>query len=162
MSVGVYVRLKNEEVWMKFKEYVLKKHQKLHGALGLELTKAIEHYLQTQETPAIHTHTNSQSTDCNGASSNGGNSRTLKSLKTIVSQILTETEKEIPQTRVEQIIASCAGGEDRTMRRYLRHLINDYRILVPVRRIPTSKPREIKFIYEVNLDEAKKLIRVHM
>jgi len=45
MKVGVHVWVE-EEIWQKFKEYVMKKYGKLHGALGDELGMALLHYLQ--------------------------------------------------------------------------------------------------------------------
>lgn len=56
MGVVVTVKIRDDGVWFEFKDYVLAKHKKLHGALGEELTEALRHYLK--EKPA-RTHINS-------------------------------------------------------------------------------------------------------
>jgi len=146
MGLVVTIKIKDDEIWLEFKDYVLAKHGKLHGALGEELTEALRYYLKEKPT---RTHINSAYSN---AYSNVG-SRTLKNLKEITDRVLKLTEKEIPQTMVERIITETAGGESRTLRRYII-LLNNYGILEPVRRIHGTD----KFIFEVNLDGAKKLV----
>jgi len=49
VSYQIHVRVRDPELWQRFKEYVVMKHGKLHGALGEELCNAIALYLQMQE-----------------------------------------------------------------------------------------------------------------
>ena len=51
MKRGIFVRI-NEEIWQKFREFVMSKHGKLYGALGEELEAALLFYLQN----CTHTH----------------------------------------------------------------------------------------------------------
>jgi len=46
MSKAVTVRIRDLEVWNRFKSFVVNKHGKLHTALGEELTEAIRQYLE--------------------------------------------------------------------------------------------------------------------
>ena len=48
----------DERVWRRFKQYVIRKHGKLHGVLGDELAEALLHYIQEE------TRTQSGSKDC--------------------------------------------------------------------------------------------------
>jgi hypothetical protein len=57
MKVGVFVRV-DEEVWRGFKQYVIRKHGKLHGTLGDELAEALLRHIQEE------THTQSDPKDC--------------------------------------------------------------------------------------------------
>jgi len=49
LSTVTSVRIKDPWVWLKFKDFVLRKHGKLHGALGGELIHAIKFYLENAD-----------------------------------------------------------------------------------------------------------------
>ena len=138
MSIGVFVRLKDEETWLKFKKFVLEKHGKLHSSLGDELINAIKLYLETQCT---HTH----KTQIHEKPKL--KSRSMETLMQIAERITSEYENEIPQTEVERIIAQIAGADGRTLRKYTRLLI-EYDVLKRDRPIAGTKP--LKFIFKVN------------
>jgi len=144
MDVIVTIRIKDAELWRRFKEYVILKYGKLHGALGEELTQAIKQYLESSST---RTHTETQNIS----------SRTMNNLRKIVKQITKVSSKEIPQTMLEKMITEKIGGDWRTHRKYIWLLTHGYSILRPVRTIAGTD----KFIFEVNLDEARKLIEIH-
>jgi hypothetical protein len=40
----------NEEVWVLFKTRVMQKHKKIRSVIGIELTKALELYLEKEGT----------------------------------------------------------------------------------------------------------------
>jgi len=54
LSKLVAFRIRDEEVWWRFKDFVLKKHGKLHTALSEEITRALKEYLDKQT--CTHTH----------------------------------------------------------------------------------------------------------
>ncbi|MEM2457151.1 MAG: hypothetical protein QXG58_06490 [Candidatus Bathyarchaeia archaeon] len=54
MGIVVTVKIKDDDVWLDFKDYVLAKHGKIHGALGEELTEAVRQYLRNEK--GAHTH----------------------------------------------------------------------------------------------------------
>jgi len=56
LSKGVFVRIRDEKVWIEFKDYVLNKYGKLHTVLGEELTEAIREYLKGRIGGNTHTH----------------------------------------------------------------------------------------------------------
>jgi len=121
------------------------KNGHVKGNLGAEVAKALKEYLENRraENPA-RTHMKA-------------GSKTIKNLKEITNRILEVTEKEIPQTLVERIITEVVGGDTRTLRRYVMSL-GSFGVLRPARHILTLKEKGPKFIFEVNLDEAKKLV----
>jgi|GEM_PF-2109748 hypothetical protein len=168
MSKVISVRIRDVETWLRFKGFVAQKHGKLHTALGYELTEALKQYLKNAE--RAHTYTYTPASESTSACASGcapkgksaeAGSRTLRNLREITNRILEVTEKEIPQTIVERIITEAVGGEVRTIRRYVTSLAN-YGILKPVRRMPAFGMKVPKFIFEVDLDEAKKLIGIRL
>jgi len=57
MGKGVHTVLEDGEVWSEFKSFVMRKHGKIHGVLGQELSKAMESYLSTYARKGgTHTH----------------------------------------------------------------------------------------------------------
>lgn len=145
-SRNVFIRNIDETVWDEFRALVARKEQKLHGVLGKAVTEALSLYIDLLKNKST----------INNTYKEVGNP-TINNLKQIVGRILEETEKEIPQTYVERIITEVAGGEHRTIRRYLM-LLENYNIIRPARRTPTSGRQNPKFIYKVNLNESKRLI----
>jgi len=92
MSIGIYVRIKDEKIWLQFKEYVLAKHGKLHSALGAELVEALKQYLQNKSC----THTQIQQIS----------PKFEKELPLIEKAILTHVEKggSLPESMLANII----------------------------------------------------------
>ncbi|MEM1820964.1 MAG: hypothetical protein QXU64_05180 [Thermofilaceae archaeon] len=165
-SIGVRI---DERVWEEFKRYVLEKHGKLHTVLGMEVTEALRAYLRTHAQTAGGARPPAQQPPAQSPQSepprapersprpvNGSTSRTMRNLREIVRRILSESTKEIPQPLVERIITEVAGGDWRTLSRYMRGL-QELNVLAPSRRICGSE----KVIFEVNLVEAEKLVGVH-
>jgi hypothetical protein len=144
MTKVICVRLPDDKVWSDFQAYVALKTGHVKGNLGAEVANALREYLENRRVEPARTHMKA-------------GSRTLRNLKEITNRILKVTEKEIPQTVVERIITEAVGGEGRTIRRYVMSLAN-YGIIRPVRHMPAFDMKIPKFIFEVNLDEAKKLI----
>lgn len=137
------LRVSDPEVLKQFRAYVIRKYGHLRGVMSKEATNALKAYMEFhRDEGSARTHIKA------------GN-RTMKNLKRITNRILEVTEKEIPQPLVEKIITEVAGGDTRTLRRYVRSL-GSFGVLRPSHRILTF--REPKFIFEVNLDEAKKLV----
>ncbi len=147
MTKVICVRLPDDQIWSDFQAYVALKTGHVKGRLGAEVANALREYLENRRFEPTRTHINSTRASTNASS------RTLKNLKEITDRVLKLTEKEIPQTIVERIITETAGGESRTLRRYIT-LLNNYGVLEPIRRIYGTD----KFIFEVNLDGAKKLV----
>jgi len=161
----VCIKIPDEKVWTEFQVYVARKYGHVKGNLGVEVAKALREYLN-RAAGELRAHTNSEG--------GGGQQReykssspTMKRLREITSRILQISDNEIAQTTVEKIIAEEAGGERRTLEKYVV-MLKEYGILKPVKRIQqidekTGAPKPIeppKFIFEVNLDEAKKLVRI--
>lgn len=149
MTKVICVRLPDDQIWSDFQAYVALKNGHVKGSLGREVANALREYLENRRFEPTRTHIKADSVKAG--------SRTLRNLKEITDSVLKLAEKEIPQTMVERIITETVGGEARTLRRYVA-LLNNYGILEPVRRIQGSD----KFIFEVNLDEAKKLVGVSL
>jgi hypothetical protein len=148
MAKVICVRLPDDKVWADFQAYVALKTGHVKGNLGAEVANALREYLENRRGDKARTHIRASS-------------KTLRNLQEITSRIVKETEKEIPQTVVERIITEAVGGDSRTLRRYIISL-NDYGVLKPVRRMVTLEERGPKFIFEVNLNEAKKLVGLHI
>jgi len=112
MSQPVFVRIRNPDIWQKFKEYVVTKHGKLNGALGEELCRAIALYLQMQET---HTHRNQYiSVDQDDE------------ISAIEREILEEVQPGglVPKEMLATIIARVSGvADDRSIRSRVRRLM---------------------------------------
>ena len=149
MGKVVCVRLPDDQIWSDFQAYVALKNGRVKGSLGAEVANALREYLENRKFEPARAHT------YNARLNSGSNvgSRTLRNLREITRRVLEATAKEIPQADVERIITEVAGGEGRTLKRY-SWLLNGYGVLAPVRRIHGTN----KFIFEVNLDEAKKLV----
>jgi len=164
----VGVTIQHPEVWEEFKAYVVKKWGKKHTAMALELEEAIKEYLSRRAqggsappppAPSAHTQRGAAQGLRGGvgggreADQGSSGSRTMRSLKRVVARILQVTEYEMPQTLLEKIIAEAVGGDERTLRRYTRMLV-DYEVLRP------SKPMTCpgKFIYEVDVSKAMSLL----
>jgi hypothetical protein len=148
MTKVICVRLPDDKVWSDFQAYVALKTGHVKGNLGAEVANALREYLENRRAEGARTRIKA-------------GSKTLRNMQEITSRIVKETEKEIPQTVVERIITETVGGDTRTLRRYIMSL-NDYGVLKPVRRMLTLEERGPKFIFEVNLDEAKKLVGLHL
>jgi hypothetical protein len=53
-KIGVWIH--DDRVWDKFKDYVLKEYGTLHAVLGIEVEKALKHYLGHYEKVLSHIH----------------------------------------------------------------------------------------------------------
>jgi len=100
MSRAITVRIRDEEIWLKFKDYVLLKHGKLHTALGEELTEAIKTYLENQST---HSHSRNFS------------GKILKEAKAIEKEILKHVSPggSLPQNMLEGMVRRVSGVVDK-------------------------------------------------
>lgn len=136
----------DKELLDKFKRMAFTKFTKLRGSLNDATIEAIKMWIENEEKHPARTHI-FQHEQANH------NSRTIKNLKTITAKILEYSNKEIPQTMVERFITETAGGESRTLHRYI-FLLSDYGVLKPLRPIIGTK----KMIFEVDIHEAKKLV----
>jgi len=146
MSKVICVRIPNEDVWSSFQAFVALKYGKTKGVLGEEVCRALEKYLQLPEN--VHAHTQKNSTDRKQSSS-----RTMKTLTRIAKRIAQEFPNEVPQTEVENIITEEAGGDDRTLRKYMWLLQKREYIKVDRPIFGVNPP---KFIFKVNGLETNK------
>ncbi|MEM1644086.1 MAG: hypothetical protein QW088_07445 [Desulfurococcaceae archaeon] len=161
-KIGVYIYL-DKEIYMKLWDYIKETYPgSVYGALSREIQRAVAHWLGLEGGESgTHTHSSRASSNACGvkavqtqvSQANSSSSRTMRNLREIVRRILSESTKEIPQTRVERIITEVAGGDRRTLNRYIREL-QGFSVLAPSRRIRGSE----KVIFEVNLVEAEKFI----
>lgn len=111
MAVGVFVRIKDDGLWARFKEYVIHKHGKLHSALGEELCEAIRLYLK--EAGGTHTFPN------RGV-------KTSKEIEKIKREILKIAEPggAVPKEMLSNIIRKASGVVDkRAVRNRLETLV---------------------------------------
>jgi hypothetical protein len=115
MKVGVFVRV-DERVWRRFKQYVIRKHGKLHGRLGDELAEALLRYIQEE------TRTQSGSKDCMDAMHNRGpipnkrdNSRISKDIGAIVEAMrgVVSEGGRLPERILHMIISRATSRYDR-------------------------------------------------
>ena len=136
----VFIRNVDAETWDEFRTVVAQKEQKLHGVLGKAVTEALRLYIDLMRREGgTHTHKTQNHEK--------PKSRTMKTLTQIADRITSEYEKEVPQTEVERIITQVAGGDDRTLRKYTRLLI-EHGVLEIDRPIAGTIP--LKFIFRVN------------
>jgi hypothetical protein len=97
-GIVVTVKLKDINLWLRFKDYVLVKHGKLHGTLGEELTEAIKQYLK-----GGNTHAQPRS------------SKVLKELPALKEAVLEKFSPGglIPKRMLEDIIRNISGIVDK-------------------------------------------------
>ena len=152
MSIQINVRIKDPLIWEKFKKFVLKKHGKLHTALGKELTKAIKFYLEAMEEDVyththIQLHANIHELIFDPPSEPKPNSRTIKTLQRLIRRLAENNyTQEIPEDLLERFIVEEAGGDRRTLRKYKRYLFT-FGFIKRARQIKHSR----KWILQVNL-----------
>lgn len=105
VEVGIFARV-DRNVADAFKNHVLRVHGKLHGAMSLELEKAMRDYIDTHSN--IHTHTAS--------------GRRKEKAEDIKKEILKTHDNEITKREVEHYIARIAGADPRTINAYFQIL----------------------------------------
>ena len=154
MSIQINVRIKNREIWEKFKDFVLKKYGKLHSVLGDELIEAMKLYLEVKN-GEMHAHTNIAEV-CMNRNDHGPPSKTMRTLTRIINKIKNQFQLEISQPDVELIITEEAGGDPRTIRKYLRYL----QIYGFISRDRPIRGMRNKWIYRVNQPIQKEEIMV--
>jgi len=112
MNREVRIRIRDWETWLKFKEFVISKHGKLHSALSDELTEALAHYM--------HTRTSSKQSNPNP------NSRIAKELSKLKEAILEKVEVggSIPKPMLTSIIKqACNVYDERAVRSRIHALL---------------------------------------
>lgn len=108
-SIGVFVRVRDGKTWLEFKDFVLRKHGKLHTALGDELTEAIKQYLRSDRA-----HTKNLS------------SRVLKEAEAVKGEILKKVSPggSLPQNMLENLVRRASGVMDkRSIRNRIEALV---------------------------------------
>jgi len=130
--VNIHIKV-DDEIWYAFKDYVLQKYGKLHGVLGLEVTRALDEYLKLSL--AAHTNKNVQQI------LSKPNKRHIALLSHVV------TFKEITKSEIERYIMKNFGSDKRTRNKYIQFLLNG-------RFIKVLKPLYGEVIYEVNRQKA--------
>jgi hypothetical protein len=110
---GFYVRIKDEDVkiWENFRQSVLRKHGKLHGALGDEVMNAIKTYLVLENGKiGVQQHTRTDK---------------KKRLKDIMEYMKIKNFLELTEKDIRRIIRSIGGMKDkRTEDDYFRCLVD--------------------------------------
>ncbi|MEM4952229.1 MAG: hypothetical protein QXV81_08215 [Ignisphaera sp.] len=146
-KVGLYVLISGG-TYAKLRKLIEEKYGGFPwGALSREVENAIELYIASQY---------QQSAD---RAAPGGErernlrikrvSRTLRTLAAIVKRILDVSEEEIPSNVVENIIMTIAGGDRKTINKYLKMLI-DYKIVTSLSVLDNGAT-----LYSVNKDNAE-------
>jgi hypothetical protein len=102
LGKAICVRLRNIEVWMEFKDFVVKKHGKLHSALADEVANAFESYLEAQGT---------RTQNPPGPLSRKATRESEALKKEVLGKVL--PGGSLPQRMLENIVRSCAGVSDR-------------------------------------------------
>jgi len=102
---GVFVWV-DEDVWIRFKQFVFAKHGKLHAALSSELTEALKRYIAEAE------NTRTQKIDCTKKSITRKFQRELNSIKEEVLKLV-EPGGSIPKPMLSSIIRRVSGVMDR-------------------------------------------------
>jgi len=112
MSRQINVRIKNPEIWFKFKEFVFKKYATLHTVLGQEVANALELYLKMQE---AHTHAQQNGTKQNNGLHVKNNSKIINELPMIKEAILQKVQPggSIPKQILANIIRQVSNVVDR-------------------------------------------------
>jgi hypothetical protein len=134
----VSVRIKDLETWIEFKEYVIRKHGKLGGFLGEELTNAMRLYLDEVGSFTMDsTHTQNSNLTSGGSKASkkaSGRRNQVEELAEKVQVALNEMSAEIgdrpiplgpggtlPEKHLERAIARALGVIDR---RSIKNRIN--------------------------------------
>jgi hypothetical protein len=113
MKVSIHVWV-NEEDWKRFKDFCLKKHKKLHQALGEELSRAIRHYLECGTTTSPTPASVPFSAEGHGAAEDAGqhaSPRLLRELEAIVAEIAKDFDEggQIPRPVLEEKVVRALG-----------------------------------------------------
>jgi hypothetical protein len=91
----VSVRIKDLETWIEFKEYVIRKHGKLGGFLGEELTNAMRLYLDEVGSFTMDsTHTQNSNLMSGGSKTSKKASRQRNQVEELAEEMQMEMEKE--------------------------------------------------------------------
>lgn len=154
MSKSIGVRIPDPEVWNNFITYVYRKWGKKHSAVAIELQQAIIEYMEkrmsTLNQPTImrrerNTEGNSYAHALKNNDNVQPNSKTMKTLQTISEQIKQQYQYEVSQYDIERIIRENAGGDPKTLNKYIT-LLQEYNHIIPSRPIMETN----KFIFRVN------------
>lgn len=142
-KMDLFVRSVDRGVWEAFKIEAVRKHGKLHGVLGGELTRALELYLKgyPEEAGSTHTHRTEEKKeqhphkekDNSGMYTNGGTPankgmRTYETIKTNTSDLVDVVYNggDVSVKAFTRIIKRHAGLDQRTIKKYLDLLFDEY------------------------------------
>jgi len=116
MGRHISVQMRNEEIWLKFKDFVLRKHRKLHSALADEVFAALEFYLEAQgahtqisDPPALTKKAQKESEILKRKvleKVSPGGSLPQKMLENIVRAALLRTDRRTVNGRIENLVAT--------------------------------------------------------
>ena len=109
VKINCYV---DKAVWENFKLLVLKKHGKIWGRLGLEVSKALRFYLSNNS--STHTH-----------NLHNGLNPSIQRLEKIKQLLKQKGYQQIDFYLVKQAITRVAGGDQRTINRNLQLLLQE-------------------------------------
>ena len=117
------------------------------GALSREVENAIELYIASQDQQSAALSGPGRERERNLRVKRV--SRTMRTLAAIVKRILDVSEEEIPSNIVESIVMTIAGGDRKTINKYLKLLI-DYKIIASLAVLSNGAT-----LYKVNKDNAE-------
>ena len=146
-KVGLYV-LVSSRTYAKLRKLIEEKYGGFpRGALSREVENAIELYIASQDQQRAALSGPGRERERNLHIKRV--SRTMKTLAAIVGRILDVSEEEIPDNIVENIIVTIAGGDRKTINKYLKLLIG-YRIVESMTVLSNGAT-----LYRVNKDNAE-------
>ncbi|MEM4020310.1 MAG: hypothetical protein QXG57_08800 [Thermofilaceae archaeon] len=149
-----------KDVYRRLKEHIRRAYgPRAYGALSREVEMAIAHWLNevelghlTPEPPAAHTHKQYSTGNSGVSTGNGGESRTMRVLRSIVGGVLAIADREIPETTLDRVITRVAGGDGRTLEKYKR-LLEAYGVL-SVDRVVRDGVR----VYSIDVARAREVL----
>lgn len=149
-----------KDVYRRLREHISRTYgPRSYGALSREVEMAIVHWLNELEIhgagpgPVLqHAHTNSSSRNTTVSTGNGGESRTMRVLRSIVGGVLAIADREIPETVLDRVITRVAGGDGRTLEKYKR-LLEAYGVL-SVDRVVRDGVR----VYSIDVTRAREVL----
>lgn len=146
-KVGLYVLI-NSGTYAKLRKLIEDRYGGFPwGALSREVENAIELYIASQYQQSADRAAPGRERERNLRIKRV--SRTLRTLAAIVKRILDVSEEEIPDNIVENIIMTIAGGDRKTINKYLKLLI-DYKIITSLSVLSNGAT-----LYSVNKDNAE-------
>jgi hypothetical protein len=162
----IYAEKVDSYIWEQFKIFVIRKHGKLRGVLGPEISEALRQYLEKHKDTHAQEVESQSKLDKSKDVKNVKNIGNIKTAAMIAAKILDLGFKSIHEQQFARIVTATTGYHDkRTHDKYMNILI-EHGVLKLVDMtskevFPTLKKKKWFKVLEVVRENAKKFIRIY-